>query len=63
MTDMTYCFGCMKEKNSVKPSKLTGKMLCGSCRMNEYSEMKGQAEVDRSIEEHYRDSSINWGLR
>lgn len=43
------CPGCNKEKTSVKPSKLTGKDLCGLCRIEEWQEAKAEAFVDKYL--------------
>ena len=48
------CSGCNKDKSSVKPSKLTGKDLCGLCRIEEWQEMKAEAMVDEFIQEAYQ---------
>ena len=50
------CPGCGKTKTSIKASKLTGTLLCGICRMEEYQEMRAEHYANQ-----YQESNIIMG--
>jgi hypothetical protein len=50
---MEVCDGCKKERTSIKPSRLTGKPLCGLCRIEEYEDLRGEAQADAFVSQYW----------